>query len=184
MTENTALCSDRTTRDYDPWFSDDPHDKAVARGVCNVCPIQAVCLVHGLVNGFPFGIFGGLDPDERKPLRDKMFKELPAETVAALMDKYFIPDLPELADPLPSVAAKYRRRAARADFCRAKLMDTDPVEVPNGHHQVYLECVEAVLDRPTATGEELGRVIGKSGALFNQRLRECFEFFDLDLSLL
>lgn len=182
MTNTTALCHGQVTRDFDPWFSDDDKDKELARGVCRLCPVSATCMVHALINDFPFGIFAGLDPDERKPLREKMFAELPAEQIAALTDKYFIPDIipPEYASP--SVEAKYRRRAARAEFCRSRLMDADPEEVP--HFAMFMECVEAVMDNPTGTGEELGRAVGRSGAMFNQRLRECFEFFRLDMSVL
>lgn len=184
MTDTTPLCYGQVTADFDPWFSEDEHDKALARGICKQCPVWATCMVHALVNDFQFGIFAGLDPDERKPLREKMFTELPADHIAALTDKYFIPDImdPDPEYATPSVEAKYRRRVARAEFCRCQLMETDPEEVP--HFGMFMECVEAVMDNPTGTGEELGRVIGRSGAIFNQRLRECFEFFHVDLSVL
>jgi hypothetical protein len=170
------------SRDYDPWFSDDPDDMALARGICQQCPVWATCMVHSLINDLPFGIFAGLDPEERKPVREKMFKELPADHIAALTDRYFMPDIMEDRTN-PSVEAKYRRRRERAETCRELLMNANPAEVGD-HYNVYLECVEAVLDNPSGTGEALGKSIGKSGALFNQRLRECFEYFNMDMSVL
>lgn len=182
MTENTPLCYGKVTRDYDPWFSDDPHDQAVARTVCRQCPVAATCAVVALVNDFEYGIFAGLDPDERKPLREKMFHDLDANHIAALTDKYFMPNIMDNRSN-PSVEAKYRRRRERAETCRALLMDADPNDVGD-HYPVFLACVEAVLDNPAGTGEQLGHAIGKSGALFNQRLRECFEYFNMDMSVL
>ena len=139
-------------------------------------------MVRALINDFPFGIFAGLNPEERKPVREKMFKELPAEYIAALTDKYFMPDLLDNR-PNPSVEAKRRRRLERAELCHALLMSADPNEVGE-RYGVFLDCVEAVLDNPSGTGDTLGKAIGKSGALFNQRLRECFEYFDMDMSVL
>lgn len=182
MTENTPLCSKVVTKDYDPWFSDDTRDKALARGICQVCPFWAACMTHALINGFEYGIFAGLDPDERKPLREKMFTDLAPEHIAALTDKYFIPDIMEPEYASPSVEAKYTRRAVRAEFCRDRLMEVDPDECQ--HYGMFMECVEAVMDNPTGTGEELGRTIGRSGAMFNQRLRECFDYFGVDMSVL
>lgn len=182
MTENTPLCYGVVTKDFDPWFSEDANDQALARGICRECPVWATCMTHALVNDFPFGIFAGLDPEERKPLREKMFKELPAESIAALTDKYFIPDIME-ERPNPSVEAKYRRRRERAETCREMLLTADPHDVGQ-HYGMWLDCVEAVLDNPTGTGEALGKVVGKSAALFNQRLRECFEYFGMDMSVL
>jgi hypothetical protein len=180
--QNTPLCQNIVTKDFDPWFSDDTEERKFARGVCKVCPIWAICMTHALINNFAYGIFAGLDPDERKPLREKMFQELDPEHIAALTDKYFIPDIMEPEYASASVEAKYQRRGQRAKYCHEQLMEVDPDEVP--HYGMFLECVEAVMDNPTGTGEELGRAIGRSGAMFNQRLRECFEFFGVDLSVL
>lgn len=182
MTENAPLCYGAVTRDFDPWFSDDPGDQALARGICHECPVFATCMVNAIINDFPFGIFAGLDPEERKPVREKMFRELEPEHIAALTDKYFMPDILDTR-PHPSIEAKYRRRHERAEMCRDLLLAADPQEVGQ-RYPVFMDCVEAVLDNPTGTGEALGKATGKSGALFNQRLRECFEYFDMDMSVL
>ena len=182
MTENTSLCSKLVTKDSDPWFSEDANEVAFARGVCKVCPVWATCMTFSLVNGFEYGMFAGLTPEERKPIREKMFRELPAETIAALTDTYFVPDIMEDRS-FPSVEAKYRRRRERAEVCHALLMNADPDDIGD-HYDMYLACVSAVLDNPAGTGETLGKSIGRSGALFNQRLRECFEYFNMDMSVL
>lgn len=46
-----------------------PDDVAVARTWCNQCPVRDECLEANLSD--PFGIFGGLDPDERTYLRKR-----------------------------------------------------------------------------------------------------------------
>jgi hypothetical protein len=140
-------------------------------------------MVHALINDFAYGIFAGLDPAERKPIREKMFKELPAETIAALTDKYFMPDIMEDRPVRGDREAKYRRRRDRAEVCYERLMIIDP-ETVGPQYGAYLDCVEAVLNNPDGTGDVLGRAVGKSGSLFNQRLRECFEYFDMDMSVL
>jgi hypothetical protein len=184
VTNNTTtLSKDIVTKDFDPWFSDDAAEKAYARGVCKVCPQLATCTIFGLVNDPEFGIFGGLDPDERKPVREKMEADLPAETVAALRDKYFVPEVEPAAQALlPSVEAKYRRREARAEYCFERLNETHPDDIRR--YSRYMDCVVAVLDSPSATGADLGKALGISSATFNQYLRECFEYFKLDLSVL
>jgi WhiB family transcriptional regulator, redox-sensing transcriptional regulator len=40
-----------------------------ARQVCGRCPVSDNCLAYALASGEEFGIWGGLDPGERKNLR-------------------------------------------------------------------------------------------------------------------
>jgi WhiB family transcriptional regulator, redox-sensing transcriptional regulator len=42
---------------------------ADARGVCRRCPVSNDCLAYALQSGEEFGIWGGLDRNERKNLR-------------------------------------------------------------------------------------------------------------------
>jgi WhiB family redox-sensing transcriptional regulator len=36
-----------------------------AKDVCSRCPVRAECLAFALANGEEFGVWGGMDPDER-----------------------------------------------------------------------------------------------------------------------
>lgn len=42
---------------------------APARAVCSGCPVRAGCLAYALARGLDHGIFGGLDPAQRRALR-------------------------------------------------------------------------------------------------------------------
>lgn len=64
MTASTLPCRNN---DPDLWFPDTYHgDNArTARSLCGQCPVRVACLRRALRNCDQFGIFGGLDPDER-----------------------------------------------------------------------------------------------------------------------
>jgi WhiB family redox-sensing transcriptional regulator len=40
-----------------------------AKGVCGRCPVMSTCLSWALETGQDFGVWGGLDEDERRALR-------------------------------------------------------------------------------------------------------------------
>lgn len=170
------VCGPVTT-DYDPWFSDDPDEKDEARAVCSTCPVSAQCLSHSLVNKIPFGIFGGLDGGERKPLQDNLFSGTPREVLDTLQAEYLLPEIERTDNPVgheASVATKNRVRAERAERGYEVITMFPRDEVP--HYDAYIDCLRAVLHSPNASGEQLGKMIQRSTAMFNQRLRECFEF--------
>ena len=60
-------------------------DAAVARGICADCPVRAECLQFALTAVPPIddGIFGGLDPAERRALRVALGMPTPAPSRAA-----------------------------------------------------------------------------------------------------
>ena len=179
--QKRGLCAP-VQKNYDPWFAeDDVEQQMIARVICMSCPVRADCIVHSLVNNFEYGIFGGLSPEERKPLREHMLETLDVKVVAELEISYLV-STPEEEHVTPSVEAKYTRRLSRAEMCYDEMTAMEPHEVP--HYDMYMDVLRAVLRNPTGTGEQLGRSLGKSTAMFNQRLRECFEFFNLDMSVL
>lgn len=45
-----------------------PSAVAAAKEVCALCPVQPQCLRHALRRGEPAGVWGGLDPRERRRL--------------------------------------------------------------------------------------------------------------------
>lgn len=58
--------------DTSAWFSFDRDDIAYALGVCGACPVREECLEFALEEGIDFGIFGGLEQDDRRALRRRM----------------------------------------------------------------------------------------------------------------
>ena len=54
----------------DPFFTDDRGRDpwADARAVCEDCPVRTTCLEAALSRREPHGLFGGLDPDQRRQI--------------------------------------------------------------------------------------------------------------------
>jgi hypothetical protein len=57
-----AACRDRLDLD---WIEPTKREKARCCAICATCPVQANCREAALVAGEAWGIWGGLDPDER-----------------------------------------------------------------------------------------------------------------------
>lgn len=60
-----AACRGRLDLD---WIDPSPAQTDQCRAVCAGCPVRASCRMFALGNGEPWGIWGGLDPDERAVL--------------------------------------------------------------------------------------------------------------------
>jgi WhiB family redox-sensing transcriptional regulator len=59
------------SREYPPETRDrETRDRETrAKSFCRDCPVRTACLQYALDTGEKFGIWGGLDPDERKRYR-------------------------------------------------------------------------------------------------------------------
>jgi len=75
--QRRARCEGKATREHDPWYppEDDKGDvdyseanTMVARAECWACPVREMCLEYAIDTGQQHGIWGGLDPDERRKL--------------------------------------------------------------------------------------------------------------------
>jgi hypothetical protein len=63
--DSTAKC---TNPAVDPeWFFDEQLP-ILAKAVCETCPLKQACLNWAIKSGEPYGIYGGLTPEERKKL--------------------------------------------------------------------------------------------------------------------
>lgn len=52
--------------DSEKWFA---ADSSEAKEVCRSCPVAADCLGWALANGQDYGVWGGMDEDERRKLK-------------------------------------------------------------------------------------------------------------------
>ena len=60
-------CSTISLKEADKlFFSESPKRIAVAKAMCNECPLTSNCLQFALEEKIEFGIFGGTTPQERK----------------------------------------------------------------------------------------------------------------------
>jgi len=60
-----AACRGRYDLD---WIEPTPTDDAICRTVCAICPVRIECLGAAILVGEPWGIWGGLDVNERRQL--------------------------------------------------------------------------------------------------------------------
>ena len=47
-------------------------DATEARNICAACPVGSQCLAYAVMADEPFGIWGGLDPRQRRTLRRRL----------------------------------------------------------------------------------------------------------------
>jgi WhiB family redox-sensing transcriptional regulator len=65
-----AWASEAACLAHDPeaWFGDLTSQQH-AKAICADCPVRVSCLAHALTEGEDEGVWGGLDPAERRTLR-------------------------------------------------------------------------------------------------------------------
>jgi WhiB family transcriptional regulator, redox-sensing transcriptional regulator len=61
--------------DPDLWFSFETGDQERARSICGGCEVREHCIDYAYSTGTWDGIYGGLDPDERRKLARKFGKK-------------------------------------------------------------------------------------------------------------
>jgi WhiB family redox-sensing transcriptional regulator len=70
-----ALCFGADPEDFFP-----PGDAPAteAQDICAACPVRGQCLAYAVTAGEPFGIWGGLDPQQRHTLRKRLERRGPS----------------------------------------------------------------------------------------------------------
>lgn len=75
-----ALCfllTNETDISADLWFSDNSEETQEAADICFECPVRLECLKQAVQNKEPFGVWGGLTPEQRfKNNRHRAFSSL------------------------------------------------------------------------------------------------------------
>jgi hypothetical protein len=93
-----AACRGRVDLDFiDPRTS---AEAAECRALCAGCPVRAQCLAEALGTGEAWGIWGGLDADEREPLAEQQGHPAPA------------------VKPAHGTNPRYAKHGCRCDACR------------------------------------------------------------------
>jgi hypothetical protein len=82
------------------WIDPSPAQAEQCRMVCDGCPVRQPCRMFALRNGEPWGIWGGLDPDER--------------AAVARTDGYPTPQ----ALPAHGTNSRYAKHGCRCSACR------------------------------------------------------------------
>lgn len=64
------------------WFAQKgSHAARRAKRACSMCPVREACLGSALLHGEEFGVWGGLDPDDREPLENALMAGVSLESV-------------------------------------------------------------------------------------------------------
>jgi Transcription factor WhiB/Homeodomain-like domain len=108
--------------------AEDPERAAIAKAICAPCPLRAACLAYAMENE-PYGIWGGLDADERLLLRGT-----PLVSVEERADAQWIRDAFERGMAAGEVAAilGVTRRTVERWRSAAGLTQVRTVGAPSG----------------------------------------------------
>lgn len=92
-----AACIDR----YDlEWIDPDPEQARRCCAICLGCPVRQQCLAAALATAEPWGIWGGLDPDQRSEIAREAGLPVPAVV------------------PMHGFRARYVKHGCRCPACR------------------------------------------------------------------
>lgn len=152
---------------------------ALAKAVCEECPVRRHCLASAIANDEEWGIWGGLTTSERtqfvKTGRWTVMKQqrgLPTERTAQ--------HGPDRLHPHGSVNARYQLRLARAHACLEKLRDlpacwthTNGQYGTHGRDQ-FIALFELIVRYPDRPNIELVRETGHtSDGWFSDMMTNC-----------
>lgn len=71
----SALCQQA---DPELWFPEPWEDNRAAKLICGWCPVRSECLAWAMDTNEPYGIYGGLTPNERHRARRSALAGAPA----------------------------------------------------------------------------------------------------------
>jgi hypothetical protein len=92
-----ARCATRPDLD---WIDPKPDQVDYCRAICAVCPVRTYCQTEALITGEPWGIWGGLDTDERELIAER--------------DGYPLPSI----KPSHGTNSRYAKHGCRCQACR------------------------------------------------------------------
>lgn len=147
-----AACKVGTVTDL--FFSEDFNDVHRAKQICHRCPVRRECLNHALVQMEPIGVWGGLDPQERRQLIKQQRKnEEPAMTVLPNYDQWLeSPYTDSEAHDAPDDA-----QLAYDEYIRSLDADDEVVPIEEFLDDWYSDMEdEAMLRRAEERAEEAG----------------------------
>jgi WhiB family redox-sensing transcriptional regulator len=82
-----AACDGMATGAADPWDSDSPL-MPIGRRICSSCPVRHPCALEALEGAIPHGLWGGLDPTDRRRIARKHGYPQPNAAAHGTYSKY------------------------------------------------------------------------------------------------
>ena len=148
--------------------TEDPGIAKMAKDLCHGCPIRRTCLDTAMLNKEEYGIWGGMDAQERRShwyLWNRVKGGKGA--VRALRDDEGI----VIHDP--SIDRRYSERLRAARAARAALVAVGEFE----RKREYLQVLDMIVANPTDDAGKLAKRLGRSTTWFNTLKRESYAKF-------
>ncbi|WP_410614861.1 WhiB family transcriptional regulator [Amycolatopsis sp. lyj-109] len=130
----------RSRPDLD-WHSTDPDQLASCRVICTSCEVREPCLALALANHDPWGLWGGLSPDEREKLAGLRLSESCRLTEQTLDIASTVADAPRVALPtllMSGTADASRGSGGRSSAHQPKAALLNGVQQHQRSHQTGL----------------------------------------------
>jgi hypothetical protein len=127
-----AACRGRVDLDFiDPRT---PTEAAECRALCAGCPVAEQCLADALTTGEAWGIWGGLDADEREPLAEQQGHPAP------------------VVKPAHGTNPRYAKHGCRCGLCRQAHTEYERQRRARRRSRAHGSWTPLVLAEPTRSG--------------------------------
>lgn len=136
-----------TTTDPDLWYREDVFSEEAAKQKCRACPIRRACLTDALVNDEEYGVWGGMNREERNAYLPHFKKTVDLPAVVAAHHRDTIQG---------SAQVIYERRLGVAKQIRATLKTSDP------RYDAYRQLVDVAIANPQTPLKRLAMMIDRS----------------------
>jgi WhiB family redox-sensing transcriptional regulator len=115
-----AVCRTAEPEIFFPFDSDEAGERKAKR-VCQACPVRQICLDEAIDNNIHEGIWGGLNPQERRNLKRRIQKAAIAHPPAVTGEK----DCVDCGETLPAsrFSPAKQNRDGLSSFCKPCLAE-------------------------------------------------------------
>lgn len=165
-----AACADFDPDIFFDRAAENPDIAEMAKEVCAGCSMIQNCLNAAMLNNEKYGIWGGMDPDERQKHRRAWERSQGGRGVVRTIRQtsgIFIHD--------PSIERRYAARLAAARECRARAVESGNFP----RRDEFLAVLEMIISHPMDDGKRLAARMGISKTWFNTMKREVYRKFDV-----
>lgn len=160
---------------YDPdiFFDRAESNQAIAqqaKAICSSCPMIRKCLDTAMISNEEYGIWGGMDPDERRAYRSRWARVRNGGRPIGRTKLERSLDRSESMMNAKSRERHYKARLSAAKECRKRML-----AMPYFHRREDLITVlELIIAHPTEDAGSLARRAGYSKSWFNKQKREVY----------
>lgn len=192
MTPETMMATPPTPDEFHDWRSNapcaaydpevffdaaeaDPRVEALAKNVCNGCPFQSRCLSAAMLANEEWGIWGGMNPQERLEYRPEWEKANGGRgAVRTMRQRNGV--LWRRCDPYAE--RRFAARLQAAQRCYSLALAAGEFH----RRDDYLAVLELIITHPTQDSGTIARWANMSKTRLNTMKREVFRMFNVEES--